>query len=235
MKKVCRIALIALILALTVQSVGLAATPASLINGIWYGNIKASMDGGTMSTTCYITCKDGVARFRAAGKTKMLTYAFSGSKLVITGSLYGVTKTPEFNYSLNSRATTLWLSTTSILPLLPVGARLQKTSPKVSRIVISQPRVLLPKNVRIYVNGAADYVYLAKADGTVVGFSTNKASSYFTISYAGWMKGYNTLYAYAGALDVHGSRLVNKAVGQVLDTADKAALSTGYKVRVRAR
>lgn len=233
MKKVYRIALIALVLALAIPSVVLADTSVSLINGTWSGTFSAGMGSSSVKSTCYITCKDGVARFRAAGKTKMLTYAFNGNKLIVTGSLYGVTKTPELTYSVDKKVSSLKLTST-YLPMLPISARLSKTSPAVSKIHISRPKASKPKTVGIYTNGVTEYVYLTTSSGMVVGTSDTRTSGRFLISYSGWKKGYNTLYAYAGQYDVHGNRPVMKTVGQTLDATDKASLSKARKVRVRA-
>jgi hypothetical protein len=216
MKKLSRIALIALVLILAIQSVGLAVPVSNVLNGTWTGTVRANLGGSTVSATLYITCKDGAARFRAAGKTKLLTYTINGDKLIVTGSLYGVTKTPEFKFSLANRSTILRLSNTTILPLLPASAKLSKTYAKVSKVSASQPRVGRARTVGIYTSGATEYVYLAKADGTVVATTNIRTGSRFNVVYAGWVKGYNTLYAYAGLYDANGNRPVVKTVGQVL-------------------
>jgi hypothetical protein len=234
MKKLSRIALIALALMLVVQSVCLADVAANVINGTWYGSFSAAMGSSAVKGTCYITCKDGVARFRAAGKTKMLTYQFSGNKLIVNGSLYGVAKTPEFSYLLDKKITKMKL-TSRYLTILPVSTILYKTSAKVSKISISQPKANKPKNVYVYASGATEYVYLTTSNGTVIGSSDTRVSGRYPISYSGWKKGYNTLYAYAGLYDANGNRLVTKTAGQILDATDKAALSKAFKVKVRAK
>jgi hypothetical protein len=230
MKKISRIVLIALALVLVVQSVCLA----DVINGTWYGTFSAAMGSSTVKGTCYITCKDGVARFRAVGKSKMLTYQFTGNKLIVNGSLYGVAKTPEFSYLLDKKITKMKL-TTRYLTLLPVSTILYKTSPKVTKISVSQPRANKAKNVYIDASGVTEYVYLTNSSGMVIGTSNTRVNGRYVIPYSGWKKGYNTLYVYAGLCDANGNRLVTKTAGQVLDANDKIALSKALKVKVRAR
>ena len=235
MKRPVRVALVALVLMLALTPLCQAMPLSSQINGTWYGKIKADMGYGTASATCYVTCEDGIARFRAAGKVKSLTYTIVGNRLIVAGSLFGVAKDPEFTYSLDKKVTTLKLST-SYLNLFPVGAKLTKTAAKVSKASAGTPKVGRNKNVNISVNGVTEYVYMTKTDGTVIASSdTRQSNGRYVLYYDGWKRGYNYLYVYAGLYDAEGKRLVTKAPGQVLDAADKANLSKAYRIKVRVR
>jgi hypothetical protein len=231
MKRVYRVALFALVLMMVFVQVG-QAVASDPIQGTWSGLYKSSAGSGSVSIRFYVTCLNGKARLRAIDRTRALGYEFKNGKLVVSGSLFGVSKTPEFNYSLNKKKTTLKLSGTWYG--VPVGAVLTKASPSVSKVSVKKPKANKAKTVTIKTNSATEFVYLTKTDGTVVGYADERDNGAFRIVYSGWKKGYNNLYAYAGMCDVNGAKPVTKIVGEKLTSADTALLSKKVKLRVRA-
>ena len=229
-KKLSRVMLAALALMLVLAQVAMAATD-PLSGTTWVGNAKVSTGSGSVKANYFLTFADGKVRIRVPGvllngNARYGTYTAADGQMVVNASFRNMPLSPEMTYSIGKNGKTLTLKTKANIGYT-FSDKLSIVSPKASKVTVSKkPKIGVTRNVYIYANGVSEYAYLVR-DGVIVGKSSdfNRSKKRFTISYSGWTKGTNTLYAYVGACDVNGNPKVNKAIGDPFTAEDKAALS----------